>query len=69
MLQVFESAKKTILVLCFRFFCECRQKWGVISHQLIQAMQPTLSNFHEIWFVCRTSFPDSKYTNFSKSAK
>jgi len=41
----------------------------VISHQLIQKisiMQPTLSDFYEIWYVCRTSFPDSKYINFFK---
>jgi len=30
-------------------------------------MQPTLSDFYEIWYACRTSFPDSKYTtNFFK---
>jgi len=38
----------------------------VISRQLIQAMQLTLSDFYEIWHACRTSFPDSKYTNFFK---
>ena len=26
-------------------------------------------NFYEIWYACRTSFPDSKYTIFTKSAK
>ena len=40
-------------------------KW-VISRQLIQAMQPTLSDFYGIWYACRTSFPDSKYTIFFK---
>jgi len=42
-------------------------KLWVISRQLIQKiskMQPTLSDFYEIWYVCRTSFPDSKYANF-----
>ena len=38
----------------------------VISRQLIQAMQPTLLDFYEIWYACRTSIPDSKYTNFFK---
>ena len=38
----------------------------VIWCQLIQAMQPTLSDFYEIWYACRTFFPDSKYTNFFK---
>jgi len=38
----------------------------VISHQLIQAMQPTLSDFYEIWYACRTSFPDFKHTDFFK---
>jgi len=43
----------------------------VISRQLIQKiskMQPTLtlSDFYEIWYACRTSFPDSKYINFFK---
>jgi len=38
----------------------------VISCQLIQAMQSTLSDFQEIWYACRTSFPDSKYTIFFK---
>jgi len=26
-------------------------------------MQPTLSDFYEIWYACTTSFPDSKYAN------
>jgi len=42
---------------------------GVISRQLIlkiSKMQPTLSDFYEIWYACRTSLPDSKYTNFFK---
>jgi len=41
----------------------------VISHQLIlkiSKMQATLSDFYEIWYACRTTFPDSKYTNFFK---
>jgi len=42
-------------------------KLWVISRQLIQKiskMQHTLSDFYETWYVCRMSFPDSKYANF-----
>jgi len=44
-------------------------KLWVISRELIQKMskmQPTLSDFYEILYVCSTSFPDSKYANFVK---
>jgi len=40
-----------------------KSQFGGISHQLIQAMQPTLSDFYEIWYACRT-FPDSQIYQF-----
>ena len=32
----------------------------------ISKMQPTLSEFYEIWYACRTSFPDPKIPIFLK---
>jgi len=40
---------------------------GVIPRQLIRAMQPTHSDFYEIWYACITSFPDSEYTIFFRN--
>ena len=59
--------KKTFLHLSLRSGAYLPLR--VISRQLIQKiskMQPTLSEFYEIWYACRTFLPDSKYTIFLK---
>jgi len=33
------------------------------TDQKISKMQPTFSDFYETWYVCRMSFPESKYAN------